>query len=383
MLLSEELLGALYDAAEGVAEAHHHLARLCHQQPALLDRLGLSPVQRLLWASAAPQWHGIARADVFWTEAGPQVCELNSDTPSGQAEAVLTNALAHQEEPTYWDPNQHLGARLCQMIGALAQRALGRPPRVIGILYPTEMTEDLSMIQLLTRWFEAQGWRVVLGSPYNVVPASGGRVALFGEVCDVFYRHYKTDWWGERVPVWRDAPGYPDEEPLTRPLDLILSAQLRGQVAVVNPFGAVLTQNKRALALLWEELAAFPAQVQDKVRRYLPHTARMESIALEALRAEKDSWVLKSDYGCEGDEVVIGRECTTTEWEEALTLAIPTRFVAQRFFAALGDAPGETINYGVYLLAGQASGLYARIQSQHTDIYAQSAPALVRPGPAG
>ena len=51
--------------------------------------------------------------------------------------------------------------------------------------------------------------------------------------------------------------------------------------------------------------------------------------------------------------------------------------MAQRYFAAETDARGEAVNYGVFLVAGRAAGLYARVQAGATDARARSAAALV------
>ena len=76
---------------------------------------------------------------------------------------------------------------------------------------------------------------------------------MFGVPVDLIIRHYKTDWWGERLGVWRDAEPYPDAEPLMPQLRLLLEAEYAGRVTIVNPFGAVLSQNKLSLAFMWEE----------------------------------------------------------------------------------------------------------------------------------
>ena len=52
---------------------------------------------------------------------------------------------------------------------------------------------------------------------------------MFGEPLDLLIRHYKTDWWGERQVVWSDAEPYPDDEPLSGPLRLLLSAEYAGR----------------------------------------------------------------------------------------------------------------------------------------------------------
>src|SRR5262249_52866290 len=89
---------ALAAAAEDVAAALDALCRLVAAEPELLDRLGLTPVQRLLWHASAPAWHGLARADAFFVDGGVDggvaVCEVNCDTPSGEAEAVLLGRMA-------------------------------------------------------------------------------------------------------------------------------------------------------------------------------------------------------------------------------------------------------------------------------------------------
>jgi glutathionylspermidine synthase len=377
VLLERSTQEALYAAAEGVAALHAEAAQLCAREPALVARtFDLAPSYERMWRASAPAWHGIARADVFLTADGPQVCELNSDTPSGEPEAVTLNDLVDGAGASGLDdPNCHLGDVVFEMVRAWAPRDR---PLTIGLVYPTEITEDLAVIELYARWFEARGARVVLGSPFNLRPDGSGGVAMFGVSCSVVWRHYKTDWWGERRPVWRSEEAYADAAPLTPQLEWLLGAVARGRCAVVNPFGAVLTQNKRMMALLWEELARFPGWARRLVRRYVPHTVRLETLAPARLRAERDAWVLKSDYGCEGEEVVVGAETTAAAWARALDDAIPRRWIAQRRFTPLRSAAGTFANYGVYVVGGRAAGLFTRLQAGATDRTALSAPTLIR-----
>ncbi len=376
VVLDGATFGAASRAAEALAAAYHELAVIVAREPALLDDFfGLTPWQKLMWLAQAPHWHAIARADVFLTADGPKICELNSDTPSGQAEAVLQSRLAADDRPGCIDPNRGLGERFCSMIAALTPKR--RRGTTIGVVYPTEMPEDLSTIALYRSWFEARGWDVALGSPFNLGAAPDGRASLLGRPCDVVVRHYKTDWWGERRPAWSDAPPFPDAEPLANPLAALLEAALAGRTAVVNPFGAALTQNKRSLAFFWERIDRFPPATQDAVRAFVPRTLRLETQDPRTLRAEKDRWVLKSDYGCESDEVVVGAACSDDEWRESLRLAAPRRWIVQERFDATADAEGFVVNHGVYLVAGETAGLYARVHRSPNGEDALSAPALV------
>lgn len=379
VVLDEVRYRDLAAAAAAIAAVHEELAQIVARDPDLLDSFfGLTPWQRGMWQCSAPDWHGIARADVFMTADGAKVCELNSDTPSGEAEAVLLSALIASEHPGLIDLNAGLPRRFVAMCEAWA-RTVGRDgPLTVGLLYPTELTEDLSMVAVYRGWLEQAGHRVVLGSPFNLGLATDGRATLFDVPCDVVVRHYKTDWWGERLPVFDDEAPFDDREPLVQPLLTLLQASVQRTTAVVNPFGAVLTQNKRAMAFCWERIDRFSATAQAAIRRFLPRTVRLE-LAREDLWQQRERWVLKSDYGCEGAEVIVGKDVDQASWEGTLAHAIATRWVAQSYFAAESDPHGDVTNHGVYVIGGQAAGVLARVHAAAvTDDAARIAPVLLR-----
>jgi hypothetical protein len=371
---------ALDRAAEGVAEVHHQLVCQVLAEPALLDHFfGLTPAQKLMFLAAAPLWHGLARADVFLVDGGPpQVCELNCDTPSGLAEAAVLPALGGVSPER--DPNVRLEARFGRMLEAFAA-AVERPdgPLTVGIVYPTELAGDFGLVRLFEGWCQRRGMQTVLGSPFNLRPAADSGLTLFGRRCDLLLRHYKTDWWGERRPIWDDEAPFPDAEPLSGPLRLVLSALAARRCAVVNPFAAVLPQNKRAMAFLWEEQHRFDAGARAIIRDHVPETVRLERADRARLQAERTAWVLKSDYGCEGEEVVIGRDTDEAAWAECLQRALPGRWIAQRHFTARRDEEGLVANHGVFLIGGRAAGLYTRLSAGATDAAALSVPVEVIP----
>ncbi len=372
-------------AAEAVAAAYDEAARLLVSDPWLVEQFfpALTPFQHLMWSASGGAWHGIARADVFATGSPDhplQICELNVDTPSGEAEAVLLNAAVAPLHSRAYDPNVALERAFVNAVGAFAarvERDEAEAPPTVGILYPTELVEDLSMILLYRRWLEARGCRVVLGSPFNLARAPGGRVALFDVPCDVLVRHYKTDWWSEREPARDDDEPYSDAEPLAAQLGMLVDAELGGRVAVMNPFGAVVLQNKRTMALLWEAIDRFSPAAQASIRAFVPYTARLESLATSALLGARGEWVLKSDYGCEGAEVVIGADVDDAAWADAVRHARPGRWIAQRYFAARRDAGGRCANVGVYVVGGEASGFFSRVHRGATDYHATTVATLI------
>jgi glutathionylspermidine synthase len=385
IVLDAKLTRELYRAAEEVAAVYNELCLIVSDEPRLLDDFfHLTPFQKALWSASAPAWHGLARADVFVTAEGLAFTELNCDTPTGEAEAIVLGELAARDHPELSNPNVDLESRFVRMVEALAARDLAKdaPRRAVGIVYPTEFTEDLSLVRLYRRFFESRGYEVVLGSPYNLSYDERGTL-LFDVPVGVVLRHYKTDWWGERESVWDDEE-VPDPAPLVAPFTALLSGLAEGKVTVVNPFGAVVPQNKRAMAFMWEQIHRFSPHAQEVIQRHIPITARLETMHEEQLFAQREDWVLKSDYGAEGEEVILGRSVTDDVWRASIEHARPGRWIAQRYFEAERiDEKGSTINHGVYLVAGEPCGLYARVQAGATDAHALSVPVLIRrsPGP--
>jgi glutathionylspermidine synthase len=377
VVLSSAEQRALYDAAEGVAAVYDELCHITLERPGLLDDFfALTPWQKAMWLSSAPLWHAVARADLFFTDQGIAVAELNSDTPTGEAEAVILSAIAAGERPGCVDPNRELSSRFVAAVELLASRLTDAPSRrTVGFVYPTEFTEDLALVRLYRRWLEEAEWEVVLGSPYNLGWDDRGPL-LFGRPFSVLLRHYKTDWWGERGSVWDDEK-IADADALEGPLRVALEATLSRRAVVINPFGAVLPQNKRSMAFMWEHVDDFSPRSRDLIRSYVPETARLETLPPERLAQEREGWVIKSDYGAEGDEVIVGRLVTEEVWRAALAHARRGRWIAQRYFQARTGPAGETANLGVYLVGGEASGIYARLQVGATDERAVSAPVLV------
>lgn len=363
-----------------VAELYDEGVQLAIDDPQLLDDFfTLSPVQKAMFNAQKPLWHGIARADVFFTSDGIAVAELNCDTPTGEAEACVLGTIAKRQHPSLLDPNADLEHAFIRMLGAMRDSIVGPSAgSTVGILYPTEFTEDLSLVRLYKRWLERAGYEIALGSPYNLAAADDATLTLFGEPVSVLVRHYKTDWWSERASAWDDEELL-DPAPLTEPLLAALRAHAEGKTAVINPFGAVLAQNKRMMAFMWEHIHRFSLRGQDLIRKLIPVSSRLEALHPEMLRVGREDWVLKSDYGAEGEEVVVGRWVDDDEWRASLEHAKKGRWVAQRFFDAETDATGRITNYGVFVIAGEPAGLYARMQAGATDAYAESVPVLIDP----
>ncbi|MGE0129806.1 MAG: glutathionylspermidine synthase family protein [Blastocatellales bacterium] len=383
-LLSQAQAEQLRTVAERVGLIYHELSEIVIRHPELLDQFfNLTPWQKVMWLASEGRWHGIARVDLFICADGRiRSCEMNSDTPSGEAEAVLLNQLLHPFHPNTIDPNERFDEWFWQMLVAShrARTDQEAEPESVAIIYPTDLPEDLSMIAIYKRWLEDRGCRITLGSPFNLAVDKQGRVTVLGEAVDLIIRHYKTDWWGERETIWTNQAPFADPDPLSRELTLLLEAENEGRVTVVNPFGSVITQNKFAMALMWERRDLFSEQAAGWITEYIPETRRMTATRREDLN--RDEWVLKSDYGCEGDSVLCGPFIKPRDWQLALATAIPKRWIAQRFFEVApvddGQNAGAALpNYGVYLIGGRAAGFYTRLSQKATNYTSVTAATFI------
>ncbi len=379
LVVSSEKYAALAKVAQEVAEVYDELSRLVDDDEDAADAFfALRPAHRLMWDASRPGWHGFARADVFETANGYVISELNCDTPTGEPEAVVLSALAHADQPDLVNPNATLELRFGDMLELMIDRLVdGDAPRTVGIVYPTEFTEDLSVVRLYRRWLTARGFEVVLGSPYNLGTADDGRTTLFDVPLGAMLRHYKTDAWGEREGSFVDDDP-PDRVPLFEPLAAAVRGSVERRTAVINPFASIVPQNKLSMAFMWERIHRFSRRSQSIIERHVPYTSRVETVHKERLFADREGWVLKSAWGAEGSEVILGRATNDDEWRSLVAKARPRRFVAQRYFDAVGTNGGPPENYGVFLVGGAASGLYVRRQTGVTDELAISVPVLVR-----
>jgi glutathionylspermidine synthase len=382
IVISQSTYDELCRAAESVGNAYNELAQIVWNNPAYVDDFfHLTPFQKLMWLSSGGAWHTIARLDVFITnDERIQICEMNSDTPSGEAEAVLLNQIlfkhALQQEDLI-NPNEQFENAFCEAVLQCYQKCVREVKQVptIGIIYPTDLPEDLSMIELYRRWFERRGMRVVLGSPRNLSRNINAKISLFETEVDIFYRHYKTDWWGERESAWIDGEAFEDADPLATELVWLIEDERAGKIALINPLGAVLTQNKLTMAFMWKYLSMFSTQNQNTIRAYIPETLCISDV-LDKSALKKNNWVLKSDYGCEGDEVIIGNDVSEEIWQASLEKAKPNRWILQRYFDAVKD--DRNTNYGIYLVRGRASGIFTRVAKRATDYSAQCAATFLK-----
>src|SRR5262249_7259285 len=133
VVLGPEEAAALAEAAEAVVAALNELVRILVDEPALLDRLGLTPHQRIIWHASAPppprrlvgrprrpHGPGPPRPDAFSTAEAAKSGEDTGTPPGGGAGAVLPNRPAAARALA--DPNGGLLPRLAALVERVAPR---------------------------------------------------------------------------------------------------------------------------------------------------------------------------------------------------------------------------------------------------------------------
>ncbi|MCX6156235.1 MAG: glutathionylspermidine synthase family protein [Candidatus Kapabacteria bacterium] len=404
VILSKSRYNKMKKAAEDIGFIYEEQCKLIWKRPEMLDYFNLTNYQKLLWLSSGGLWHGIARLDLFILADGTiKMCEMNSDTPSGEAETVLLNQIFEDKYPEYINPNKEFAERFVNMIDLFGNQLenieavipvntgipeelsirdsyirrndiLEKTQLTIGIVYPTEMTEDLSMIKIYEKWLTDANYKVIIGAPFNLMK-KGNHLTLFDNEIDILLRHYKTDWWTERESPWSDFE-YTDSYPLDLEINAVLNAYANRTLNVINPFGSVLTQNKFSMSLFYDYFDLFSNKSQNIIRKYVPETRRLIDIDFRLIN--KDEWVLKSEYGCEGDSVLIGLNLSQQLWDESLEKLVPEHWIAQRFFNIKKYKKKYFPNYGVYLITGIASGIFTRLAEISTDFTSITAPTFIK-----
>ncbi len=381
VVLSKHEIEKLYESASAIARLYDELTDIVWAHEELLDEyFHLTEFQKLMWLASGGKWHGIGRLDLFFLEDGSvRACEMNSDTPSGEPETVLLNSMLAEHFPGLTDPNVNFENAFLNTLVRYHQLETGRDMSLrgmnVGIVYPSELPEDLSMIRLYSNWLGNRGASVVLGSPFNLkYKRSKKQLTLMGVPVDAVIRHYKTDWWSERISVWEDCD-FADSEPLTEYLLDTLTAIEERAASVFNPFGAVISQNKLTLSFFFDHIDLFSEKSKETIYKYLPEAHALSRFVPDA--GIREDWVLKSDYGCEGDEVVIGRNASEEIWQKTLELAKHEHWIVQRYFESV-RIDGFEPNFGIYVLGGIPNGVFTRLAPKSTDYHSICLPTYVK-----
>lgn len=306
------------EAAEAEAEL---IAR-----PELHRTLALPRSIRQLLKRARSLTPGIARVirfDFHPTADGWRISEANSDVPGGFTEASSFTRLMARNYPSAipaGDPTEVWAGEMTAGVGRGAR---------IGLLVAPGYMEDQQVVQYLAGTLRESGI-----SPEICGPDTS--IAPF----EAIVRFYQGEWLA-RLPKrvgWSRL--FTD-----------------GETPVCNPGSALLIESKR-FPLVWNALRTrVPTW-----RRLLPETRDPR----KADWTSDPSWLLKTAFCNNGDEVAIRRSLPVVQWRKAVRSARwnPGGWIAQRCFRPMAiDTPFGPMHpcLGVYTIDGKAAGIYGRM----------------------
>lgn len=332
-----------------LAQTAERLGReLLNAEAELLQRPDLHRTLGLPWhmrrslraiAGAGPREQARSlRCDFHWTTTGWRISEVNSDVPGGYAEAFELPRLFAATSNSYTLPGNP-GER---WLDSIRTHACGDR---VALLAAPGFLEDQQVIAYLSMGLQKSGLRPIWSQPEHLAWHDGRASIRGGEDLGAIVRFYQAEW-------------------LRRSDFRRLGLATRTLVA--NPVHAVLTESKR-FPLVWEHLATGLTTWQ----HCLPQTVDPR----DAVAERPDEWVIKSAFGNTGDDVsIFGLESEQTH-SAAVRRARrqPLGWIAQRRFEALALPTPAGPMYpclGVYIVDGEAAGIYGRLNPRPLIDYA-------------
>lgn len=335
----------------------------------LIQQLGY-PQQTAEWLriNNLPWPSMIARADWALTPDGPKLLEWNADTPSFIKELFDVNGMVCRHFQ-HDDPNEGMDRKLQHALRDAvihAARWIERPESALNIAvsgYPDD-EEDTATNRYLTALLRQAGFEV------SDVPLRELSIDENGL--------YAPD--GKQIEIWF-RPGYPleflaeEKDPVSGlPLGDAVAALVRARrLAMINPFTALLHQNKMLQALIWaaQDEPWLSDEVKETIRTYfLPGydtPAPFED--------EQHTYVMKPAFGREGGGVRIIRPGGTEIYPADLAEQEHQSPMLYQQFAEMPNRRVMTVSgpentyllMGCFCIAGQGSALGFRAGGPITD----------------
>jgi hypothetical protein len=326
--ITEEDWERVASICETVFSALQKVKDAAVEDDALLDELGLTPVEREL-VKIDPGYSQVSpscRLDSFLTDSSYSYVELNGESPAG---------IAYADSATRIFESLPVMRKFAERYSV---RGFDGSPKMLDVLLscyeefcdgdlpdekPSIAIVDLAGLptqaefQLFREYFEYKGHDAFIATPQEL-EFDGKRLTFKGAEIDIVYKRLLVN---EYLPLMDEFPA-------------LLDAYRAGVVCLVNSFRSKLVHKKAIFAVLTNERyrSLFDADELAAIIEHVPWTRsfreesteyKTEKIDLvEWTRQNKEKLVLKpnDDYG--GHGIYIGWNSSTTEWDEAIAVAL-------------------------------------------------------------
>ncbi|MCA1634259.1 MAG: circularly permuted type 2 ATP-grasp protein [Acidobacteria bacterium] len=330
-LLTREQYDRLTFAAQTLARAFEKVGTALLSDPALLDRVGLTEMERRL-ALVNPGFASSAvttRLDAFVSGEAIRFVEYNAENPSSLLDQSELNhvlfevralcGIAERYRLSQPDPTERL---LRALLATYAEWGGAGNPNVAIVDWPGLPTENEFI--LIRNYFVARGVPTIICTP-DELEYDGDSLRRGDFRIDLVYK---------RVIIHELLARYDESHALMR-------AYAGGKVCLVNPFRCKILHKKAAFEFLTDEerQSWFTPAEREVLRDCVPWTRRFEerrtsfrgrSIELtEFVRRNRADFVLKpnDDYG--GHGVFIGKSSGEAEWDDCISKALAGDYVVQ------------------------------------------------------
>ena len=330
--------------------------RLVMKHPEYFSMLGL-PVDT--WEVSSVEWLSIfsyfCRYDIIRTKNGNKFIEINSDTPTGYVESSIANR------------------KLCELHGVASANVLEDCITKAWEL----IISDYQIPENETIFFTSLGWHdedrqdtlfKLSNCPHpnkeyvaieEIIVSEEGIFTPDGRKIKFLYRLYPIEFFIEDQNVVGESVG------LT-----LLEHVTEGNVHLINPLSAFVTQSKALLVVMWEILNNKPhlytKEEQEWVRRYVPRSYFSNE------HFENEDYVVKPLLGREGGGVTI-----INNGDVVMEDRTPEYYNQKKIYQEYLEMPELTIQtwdgpytgkllIGSYMVGGETAGLFLRVGEKIT-----------------
>jgi len=362
-------------AAQVLSGAFDLLTSAVLEYSELADAIGLSE-KEMAFARFEPGYSSVSvtsRFDTFLHDRGFTFLEFNAENPAGIGDQSSLEALFGHiplvrrflADNQHHFPQPH--RKLLEVLDRAYREYGGKRNRPNIAIVDWEGVDTGAEFEILRRYFESSGYRTVICDPNTL--EYDGKVLRHGDFeIEIFYK---------RVIIHEFLDRCDDTHPISR-------AMADGAVCMANSFRSKIPHKKSCLAVLSDgqyhrlfnaaQIAAIAAHIPwTRTVVYGETTYGDEKVDLvEFIRRERSRFVLKPNDEYGGKGIAFGWESTESEWDDAIEMAIASKYVVQERadvtrtrIPMIVDGEGRmaslTVDFDPFLFMGEVEGGMVRL----------------------